>query len=719
MKSHWNIKKVNSPAAAQNSDLFNLDERLAAMLCARGIEEPEQVFRFLYPGFSDLHSPFRLKGAHEAVARIRQALEKREKIGVFADSDLDGLTSLVILHTLFARMNVDIFYRFPKNDETYGLSRTIIDEFKKENVDLVITVDSGIRDVEEISYGKSCGIDFIISDHHEQDTDLPDAIIVNPKQDECGYPFKSLAGVGVAFKLGHAVLLSYLPGYNRLFMLIAEDGDFASVSCIRNSIVETMEEQVSSEEQEKRIAALDEHDRVIVFGRNRDKERALELQEKFPDRKIYKLEDFIQPLLRSPASQEKIDPEKLSIEEIAGLFSRKGAPRKMPFMGTMTLVNKIFLDIQAKSSAKIYDFLCSVMGFVSIGTIADIMPLVEENRSLVKLGLEFLSRTEHRGLSVLLEDLFMQKEQYGSTGTQKKTVSSKMVGWDIAPLLNTPGRFGKSSLTADFFLENDPEKIASIITAIKTMNKERKDLVKELFTDIIEEIKSSAHEMEQSLIFVQSEKVPDGLSGLLANRICNDLNKPVILISTPGKEGVVKGSGRSSGDFDFFSFVEALAHKFERLGGHKQAFGFSVKLEAIDEIIEELQRQIAQQYTGGEKTKIDLELGIEQIDSSFIDSLAFMEPYGKDNEEPLFLTRNVLIEEFTRFGKEKNHGRYTIKTGNNIRAIGWKLADEMEQFFNNNSSLDIVYRLENNEYNGYVNPRMIIVDICDCSPVSS
>lgn len=177
------------------------------MLICRGLKDVTAAQKFLSPQLEDLMDPFQLDGMEAAVKRIRQALEKREKILIYGDYDVDGVSSTSLMLLLLRKLQADVDYYIPNRfREGYGLHVDALRWAKEQNVQLVITVDTGIRAIQEAVYAKELGLDLIITDHHEPASSIPDAIVINPKKPTCPYPFKQLAGVGVAFKLATALI---------------------------------------------------------------------------------------------------------------------------------------------------------------------------------------------------------------------------------------------------------------------------------------------------------------------------------------------------------------------------------------------------------------------------------------------------------------------------------------------------------------------------------
>jgi len=213
-----------------------------------------------------------------------------------------------------------------------------------------------------------------------------------------------------------------------------------------------------------------------------------------------------------------------------------------------------------------------------------------------------------------------------------------------------------------------------------------------------------------NLFFVRDDSLPCGLSGLLASRLADSLNKPVIVVSASGNDLFVRGSGRVFGDFNFLSYVEKLSHKFDRIGGHAQAFGFSARIDALDSIESSIRGIIGNNYKCEREIVIDLEIPTDIIDVDFINGLSVFEPHGFKNEELIFRSKDIEVKNFTRVGKEGSHGKYFLGNRDLIEAIGWNMGDIMESLYQK-KYVDIIYRLEVHEYMGQKKPLLIIIDI--------
>ena len=207
MKRRWTIKEQGDKDKIQHlSKVLNINVHLANILVQRGISTYEEARSFFRPSLDDLHDPFLMKDMDKAVQRIEQAIEKREKILIYGDYDVDGTTAVALVYSFLKKIYNSIDFYIPdRDDEGYGVSYKSIDYAKENNFSLVIVLDCGIKAVEKIAYAKENGIDYIIADHHRPGDVLPPAIaVLDPKRADCDYPFDELSGCGVGFKLVQA-----------------------------------------------------------------------------------------------------------------------------------------------------------------------------------------------------------------------------------------------------------------------------------------------------------------------------------------------------------------------------------------------------------------------------------------------------------------------------------------------------------------------------------
>jgi len=329
--------------------------------------------------------------------------------------------------------------------------------------------------------------------------------------------------------------------------------------------------------------------------------------------------------------------------------------------------------------------------FVAVGTIADVMPLINENRTLVSLGLSALRKTSHSGFSLIMRDM---------------TPTTRLIGWTIGPLLNTPGRLGKTALTAEFLL-NRGSDIHSIHNELLALNDNRKKLVQEHMEEL--RLHHEISDADGEGVIILKRNIPDGFAGLLAARVSDMTGRPAIVLALPGRDGLVKGSGRSKGQQGFFGMIEEFQELFERFGGHDRAFGFTIRDHRIETLYERISgKKLTENPARG--IKYDGILQPEVITVDFIRSLSLLEPYGPGNDEPVFLSRCCRIREFRTIGEGAVHGRFLLSENPAVQVIGWNMAVKMK-FFTANSFADLYYTLEINSFNGSDHARLILRDI--------
>ncbi len=664
---------------------LGLDELIARLLVRRGLTDAMNAEAYINPSLAMLHSPFLMEGMTDAIGRLERAVSTGERIGIFADSDLDGLSAMAVVERLLDWTNArtDRVLRYPVEDDDYGLSMRAVEEFGAEGVKLLITLDSGIRDVAEIHRARELGMDVLVCDHHEQGDVLPDAIIINPKMRTCKYPFRELAGVGVAFKLCSALVYAREADYNRRFLIISGEGGAVFVSKMRNMVIESTEG--FSTPASAGSIGLGDGDFVLHHGLD---DGFIEELHTARCAAIEHFLSFMEPDGETGRASTLEDwCDAFSIR--ADLYSRR-----------IDLFGRIFMERCYGRTTALAGFASSSLDLVALGTIADIMPLTDENRIMVRHGIDALGRTKHIGLRLLLE-------KNGAATTARD------VAWKIAPFLNTPGRYGKSHLLSRFFLERSEGGLKETIDEITDMNEKRKDELSSLYARLHEECRTGErHRAGDGMYFVCDAEVPDGLCGLLANRLADAFKRPVIVVALAEGRDVVKGSGRASGSYDFFARVAPFSSLFERIGGHPQAFGFSIRLEKIDEARREIASALAdapQRGTSRSSTACaEVPPGrIADLNTDFVDSLGIFEPVGHQNEEPHFVTRGVRVAGFRAMGAGRTHGKFILGAPGRIEAIGWGMAEEMAEAAKK-SAVDLVYTLSINEYRGERKPQMLI-----------
>ena len=229
-------KNVSKDTVKFLHEKFSLSPLEASILSRRGITEGKDLLYFLEDDLRFTHQPFLLNGIEDAVERINQAKDEEEKILIFGDRDVDGITSTSILYNYLKKKGCDVSWKIPTGEESYGLTQEAVENFAKEYGTLIITVDCGISNYDEIEKANSLGIDVIVTDHHNPPEKIPNAaILIDPKLSDSNYPFKEISGAAVAFKLTEALRFSETDFYNQefCFLNVEKKDSGYKVDCIK------------------------------------------------------------------------------------------------------------------------------------------------------------------------------------------------------------------------------------------------------------------------------------------------------------------------------------------------------------------------------------------------------------------------------------------------------------------------------------------------------
>ena len=236
MKKNWIHKGTDVPKAAEIAQALGVHRAVAGILVNRGASTAAEAEKFLKPTLSDLHNPFLMPDMEKAVLRLRAAIDKKEKILIYGDSDVDGVTSIAILMRTLGNLGARVEWVIP-GAEGYGLHASILEKYRKEGIGLVVTVDNGTSAVEEIKFANSIGLEVIVTDHHSAPDILPPAYaIVNPNLRDSAYPYKSLAGCLSAFKLAQGLMFSFNRAFNQDYCVV--DLETTGLSPANGTIVE-------------------------------------------------------------------------------------------------------------------------------------------------------------------------------------------------------------------------------------------------------------------------------------------------------------------------------------------------------------------------------------------------------------------------------------------------------------------------------------------------
>ena len=349
----------------------------------------------------------------------------------------------------------------------------------------------------------------------------------------------------------------------------------------------------------------------------------------------------------------------------------------------------IKLGLEEKEYLKYLDIVC-------IGTISDIVPLVDENRVIAKLGLKLIAQTRNIGLKALLEVIGF------------KNIDSTTISFGVAPRINACGRMGDEQVALDLFLEKDYDKAKKLAIKLNEYNIERQTIEKRIFDEATEKIEKN--EKDKACIIVGSEGWHHGIIGIVASKVTEMYFKPSILICFEGNDG--KGSGRSILGFDLHDALMECSDYLEKFGGHSMAVGVTVSRDKF-----ELFKNKFEEYAKSHDVdkiipviNIDSELSLKDIDIDSVKSLQKLEPYGEANKMPVFMIRNLKINSIRALSEGK-HLKLTLKDdGYMINAIGFNMGNLSNEYLIDDK-VDVIGNLDINSFNGNESIQLILKDI--------
>ena len=571
---------------------MGISRMFAVLLYNRGYRTATEAERFLRYEESDFHDPYRMADMEKAVDRLFLAVENHEKICIYGDYDVDGVTSVSMFYLYLKQLGADVCFRIPKREgEGYGVSCTAVDQLAADGVRLIVTVDTGITANDEVVYAKTLGIDFVVTDHHECRAELPEAVaVVNPHRPDCEYPFKELAGVGVVFK--------------------------AICAC-----------------------------------------------------EIRRCREAGEPILNG-------------IRRITQEFS----------------------DLAA------------------IGTVADVMPIIDENRLIVSMGLSRMEKHSRPGVSALMDAAYPKK---ATDSASAKKITSRMIGFGLAPRLNAAGRISDATLAVRLLLAEDAEMAHAYAEELCEINRHRQAEENRMANEAYDMIEKNPDRDNDLVIVLENNEWQQGIIGIVSSRITERYGLPSVLVSFRGSydgreehpmdEG--KGSGRSVKGMnlvDALTYCEDLLVKY---GGHELAAGLTVRRGSLDDFrrrINEYAREHLSQDVLQIHMEADCEVAMKDLTMSFAQEIQLLEPCGTSNATgnvtPAFIMRNVTAARVTHT-RDGNHTILGLEQ-NGIGMTGMYYGvGEGDLGFEAGDTVDVFFHVEINDYKNVRSVQMIVKDI--------
>ena len=557
----WTLKHKGKVKETDLSKKINISPEISQILNNRGINNEKDAEIFMNPSLEYLGDPFLMKDMDKAVKRIKKAIENNENIYIYGDYDVDGVSSTSILYIYFKSIGYPVKYYIPNRlEEGYGINEEAIRKISSDDCSLIITVDCGITSVKEVEIANELGIDVIITDHHECQSETPNAYaIVNPKQEDCSYPFDMLCGCGVAFKM---------------------------------------------------IQALTDK------------------------------EDF---------------------------------------------------------KTSMYNYL----EIVTLATICDIVPLIDENRIIVKNGLKLMKEGKNLGLRELIK----------VCGIETNKIGSSHIGYSVGPRINASGRLGYSYLGVQLFTTDSQEEAKEIANILESKNIERQMIESKMYKEAEEIMANDESYKDDKVLVVAHEGWQHGVIGIVASKLTEKYYKPTVLLTIEGDEAT--GSARSIKGFSIFDALESCKDLMNKFGGHDQAAGLSLNRNNIKELKERINK-IADYSLSKEdlieNIKVEYELEEDSANLNLVDDLHKLEPFGMNNPSPRFIMRDLLLTNVYKMGKNKQHLKIIVEDNKSYECVGFNmsyLADNFEV----GDKIDILFQVDENNYNNERKVQFLLKDI--------
>ena len=538
----WNLPSpVMQERAAAFARELNVPPAFAATLLARGAETLEAASQFCRPALEALHDPLALPDMPQAVERIVRAIRNDETVGIFGDYDTDGLASTALLARALRDLGARAEPYVPDRlAEGYGLSSRGLDALAKAGASVVISSDCGITAGAEATHATGRGMDLIITDHHEPDGPLPEALaVIDPKRPDTTYPFRELAGVGVAFKLVQAV------------------------------------------------------------------------------------------------------------------YERLGHPPEAAFR---------FLD------------------FVALGTAADIVPMVDENRILVRHGLDRLGRTPHVGLQALMESVDPAVER----------LQTRHVVFTLAPRLNAAGRLGSARRALRMLLTDSAAQARNTARMLEAENRRRRELDEATLAEALGLMADGDYRDGDSAIVLWRAGWHPGVIGIVASRLVDRFHLPTIVIAMEGDSG--RGSGRSVLGFHLHAALHAVAGHLVSFGGHEMACGLEVRAKAAEAFKAAFLEEAAQKLTPAMRRRtleVDAVVVVEELNAELGRLQRHLEPFGPQNRRPVYAVLDAqLVGEPRIVGRD--HSRLRLRAGDGaLEAIAFRMGERLLTALREHRRLDV------------------------------
>ena len=700
----WEKKDIPPDLVKSIASKYNCDLLTASILVRRGLVSGSEILYFLEDDPRHLRNPFEIHGMEDAVERIIAAKEEGEKVLVFGDRDVDGICASALVAHFLISIGMDVSVKVPGGDDPYGLSIKCVEEFAKDYGTLIITVDCGISNIEEVKKAGELGVDVIITDHHNPQEESPEALaIVNPKIGS-SYPFRDLAGCGVAYKLVSALRFALKSDlYGQSICLLntrpLNDSWVIETAKMRNlALIDSLSETVVPGMVgigETRLPAFLQGQQIFAWDAALQKKTLAKIFGTGVEIYMHDISGEIGKEIPSAAGKSLLRIKELS--RMARYQDRETGELDI-FVNLFTLFVRQREKLFSADDAQDLQLAC-------LGTIADIMPLKDENRIIVKQGLQSLMEKARPGLSDLLFKLDLSGRR----------INAADVSWTLCPAINAAGRMGNPGKALDLLMEKDPSKRDSLANELIRMNEDRKKLGEETWTMVEPMAAENLQAFHGKLAVAYGSSVPRGITGIMANRLSSRFNVPSLVASFGEK--TITASLRSLRNYDLGRLLEPCADLFIDWGGHDYAAGFSIVPENWERLLDRIKSAAPfielLDEDDGETIAIDAELPLSYMNPDIFALIDRFEPYGEGNGALYFSAKGMRIAELSLMGKpEAKHVKLTLDAGKHKwPAVYWQAAEKVRRDFDLGDTADLVFKIGRNWFKGNETPQLVVGDL--------
>jgi single-stranded-DNA-specific exonuclease len=563
MNKKWLVADDISADCRTQLDRWASEPVLQQLFWNRNLKNEEQAMNFVRRQISHDADAYNLAGMTRSVERILDAVDAGQLIAIYGDYDVDGVTATLVLKEGLEAYGAEVVTYIPdRHLEGYGVHSTVVEKLANQGVNLIISVDCGISALAEVKKASELGMDFIVTDHHQIGSELPEALaVINPNRPDCAYPENILSAVGISYKIVDALWSN-----------------------------------------------------------------------------------------RRPHNSDKLVSD--------------------------------FLDL------------------VALGTVADLAPLIGENRFMVQAGLEIINTNPRLGIKALLE-----------VSRNKGPVTAQTIGFQLGPRINAVGRIGNASRALALLATENEQEAIELAQELDKCNRERQQMTRSMTSRAMELSRERYGEGDFHILFAEHEDFHNGLVGLVAARLSQNYYLPAVVGQR--KEGYITGSARSIAEFHISNAFEKCSHLLDRYGGHAAAAGFTIKEENWDDFVDLLENIAADKLQDVDLSPvlhIDAEVKVSDITERLVSQQVFFEPSGTGNPQPLFVWRDAPILSKRQVGQDDKHLKLKFESGHHsgLDAIGFGLGD---RYANLGNKADLVFTLEFNEWNGQRNEQLNVKDI--------